>query len=306
MSHVSSSARPSRRRPSAIATSLCLLALPACAGNELAQQWQLDRLRILGVQATPAEPQPGETVTFQSLVYLPPESSLGGIVWFACLPENASDFGCDIDSDLALQMDSLDPETMDPSELQALYEQLVEAGFIGFEPAWAPTWTPAADVLDGLDERDQLEGVSALINLTAFPSEGEDVEIAYKRVPVSLATTPNHNPDLTDIAVDGLDPVDGILSAQRGQTYELSPIIADESIETYSFVNNEGETEERTEEPYFTWFAEGGSFDQFYTLHPYSTVEWTAPDAAFDGVIVVVMRDRRGGMNWHRLQIVVD
>ena len=63
------------------------LALAGCGANGLAQAWQLDRVRILGVRATPAEPRPGDRVTFESLVYTPAETQLGGVLWFACLPE---------------------------------------------------------------------------------------------------------------------------------------------------------------------------------------------------------------------------
>ena len=55
-----------------------------CGGSEMAEEWQLDRLRILGAQATPAEPAPGETVTFESLVFVPEESELESLLWMAC------------------------------------------------------------------------------------------------------------------------------------------------------------------------------------------------------------------------------
>ena len=161
--------------------------LSGCAASELSPSWYLDRLRILAVQATPAEPQPGETVTFQSLVYVPPGQELEGVIWFACLPENADEFGCAIDPDAFAEVDPKNPDL----------DALIESGFIGFEPFLAPSWTPPKDLLDDFDERSAQEGLNALITLSALPTEAEDdgdVELAYKRVPVSRArpqtTTP--------------------------------------------------------------------------------------------------------------------
>ena len=37
------------------------LSAAGCGGSDLAQEWQLDRLRILAVRAT-GEPRPGDTV----------------------------------------------------------------------------------------------------------------------------------------------------------------------------------------------------------------------------------------------------
>ncbi len=62
-------------------------------------------------------------------------------------------------------------------------------------------------------------------------------------------------------------------------------------------------TETRTEEPYFSWYTEGGSFDQPFSLHPSTDVEYTVPKEDFSGFLVVVMRDRRGGMAWQVLRV---
>lgn len=298
------------------------LLLVACGNNGLSQSWQLDRLRVLGVQAEPAEPQPGETVTFRSLVYLPEGEEMQSVVWFACLPQASDAYGCQVDPALFESLGAADPSTMSPEELAELFAAAQAAGLIGAEPFLAPTWVAPADALDGLDEIAAKEGVSALINLSAVPvgAEGdEDVELAYKRVPISLADTPNHNPALAGVAV-GLSNADGddkgepvVLTAnseplllEKGKTYKLNPQIPDGAIEDYDFTNSDGVVETRTEEPYFTWYAEGGAFDQPFSLHPYADVLWTAPDEAWEGVVISVMRDRRGGMAWEVLHLQVD
>ncbi|MFT4977643.1 MAG: hypothetical protein ACI8S6_003550 [Myxococcota bacterium] len=278
---------------------LYLSLLAGCLSLDLAESWQLDRLRILAVQAEPAEPQPGELVSFQSLVYLPPDLTLEGVVWFACLPEGADEFGCSLDESV---LDSLDPEDPD-------LEALAEAGFIGFEPFLPPTWVAPADALEGLDDIAAQEGVSALINLSALPADAEDdgdVELAYKRLPISQALTPNHNPAVTSLLVDGEPLSDGVLVTSQSSTHALEPVLSVESIEVYTYTAIDGAQEERTEEPYFTWYTEGGTFDQTFSLHPYSDVEWTAPAEPFEGTVVVTVRDRRGGMAWASLRVIVE
>ncbi len=278
-------------------------ALTGCGIEDLAQSWQLDRLRVLAVRATPAEPRPGELVTIDSLLYVPPETTLSGTLYQACL--DFSDFGCAVDDSVIDQLSALDPTTATPEQLAEAIELLQEAGVIGFEPGWAPTWTPPADALDGLTDAERAEGLNAVINIMAFAGESfDDAELAFKRVPVSEATTPNHNPTLTSLTIDE-EITTGSFSATAGQAYELAPLLSDDSVETYTYITEAGVTEERIEEPYITWYAEGGTFDQPYSLYPETTAEWTAPKETFSGVIVAVVRDRRGGMGWTSIRMEV-
>ena len=298
------------------------LLLLACGDNGLSQSWQLDRLRVLGVRAEPAEPRPGDAVTFDSLVYLPAGETMESVVWFACLPQASDNYGCQVDPAIFESLGEADPNTMSPEELAELFAAAQAAGLIGVEPFLPPAWIAPADALDGLDEIGAKEGVSALINLSAVPvgAEGdEDVELAYKRVPISLADTPNHNPALDGVGLrlsnaDGKDLGDEVLLTaasevtvvEAGKTYKLTPQLPEGAIEDYDFTTSEGTVETRTEEPYFTWYTEGGGFDQPFSLHPYSEVLWTAPDQAWQGVVITVMRDRRGGMAWEVLNLQVE
>jgi hypothetical protein len=290
-----------------------LLLLPwlaGCAAETLSQSWQLDRLRILAVQAEPAEPQPGDTVAFRSLVYVPFGQTLAGVLWFACLPSSADDFGCQLDPAITDAL-SGSGEDLSPEEQAALFQQAKDAGLIGFEPILSPSWQVPEDALEGLTEAEQVEGVSATINLTALPEDAEDdgdVEIAYKRLPISRATTPNHNPAFNgllfeDARGDAVEQVEGYFRVAQGQTYTITPLLTAGSIEDYVYVTSAGVAEDRTEEPFATWYAEGGSFDQTFSLHPYLDVEWTSPDKGFEGLVLAVLRDRRGGMAWLSIPI---
>jgi hypothetical protein len=298
------------------AAPLLLAALPACEAETLAQEWQLDRLRILAARATPAEPQPGEPTALEALVYTPAGVQLAGVLWFACLPQGSDDFGCTVDPELLEGLQGLDPATASPEELQEALAAAQEAGFVGFDPFLPPVWVPPLDALDGLSEAEAQEGVSALVNITALPPDGEDVdavELAFKRVPVSRALTPNQNPDVTAIEVDGTSTAEGLglpeapIPVEAGREIVLNTVISDGSVETYTYTSSSGATEERQEEPYFAWYAEGGEFYQTISLYPYTEVRWTAPEKpGWTGLLAVVMRDRRGGMAWRTVHVVVE
>ena len=195
-----------------------------------------------------------------------------------------------------------------------LLAALQEAGFIGYEDGegggWSPEWNVPEDALDALTDAEAFEGLNATVNLVAMPVGAEDdadMELAFKRVPVSLSPTPNHNPEITGLSVDDVVlEEDEVLTALAEQTYVIEPMIGDDDVEDYVYLNSDCEEEERTEEPYFSWYATTGSFDQTFSLYPYTSVEWTPDETAESGQIIVVVRDRRGGMAWSVLPIVVE
>ena len=281
---------------------MLIFTLLACTENELSESWQIDRLRVLAVAAEPAEPRPGDRVTFTSLV-VSPKVPVAATVWFACLG-GGDDYGCTVDESL---FEGLDPAgELSGEDLESLYA----AGFIGADPFLPPVWTVPEDALAGLSEEDQLEGLTAIVNVSAI-LEGEDLtsdelELAFKRVPVSLAASPNHNPAIRAVSVDGVEmPAGTVAGLDRGQPYTLAVALTDDAVEPYTFVNNGGEVEERVEEPYLSWYTEAGSFDQTTDLWPYFEAVYYAPEApaAETATLWVVVRDRRGGMAWASLAV---
>lgn len=279
-----------------------------CAVQEMAQAWQLDRLRILGVQADKAEASPGDTVSFESLVYYPDSESLDGVVWFGCLGENATSFGCTIDPTI---LEGLNEPPTDSEAQIEWFTELQEAGLLGFEPALAPSWTIPDDALDMLEEVDQVEGLSAFLNLTAIPSDAEedtDIEVAFKRFPVSTNLEPNQNPLLKSFVVNGTTyTVEESPVVQANETVTLDVVFEDSAIETYTYTNPDtGISETRTETPYLSWYTEGGEFDNVVSLPPYTNVDWVAPPEASTVDIIVTVRDRRGGMDWLRVEVSVE
>lgn len=269
--------------------------------RDLPPGWLVERTRILGIAAEPPEARPGDLVSFSALIgNAPGEEPELGVVWLACpVDDEGNGFGCVTD------FGSIDLENADPAAL-------AELGFIGFEPGLPPSYTVPIDLLSGLDEASRLEGSYVLIQVTALPLETleepvddidfAEIQSAYKRLIVSEAETPNHNPGIGAWTVDGnLVPKDTeIVYVQPGQLYDLGMVLEEDAIETYSYLSREGAPEDRIEEPYVSWYATGGEILEEVTLWPTLDATWSAPEeSGTTGTWYAVLRDRRGGMSWY-------
>jgi len=292
---------------------LSLLVASGCVINseqsprprDLSEAWQVDRTRILAVRGEPPEIAPGETSQMEALIATPlgVEPRLN-VVWLAC--EDGDDFGC------ATDLSGLDITDPDPDALE-------QAGLIGFEPLLPPRYTAPDDVLDGLAPEERLEGVNIQTQLFAFPAEAleagvpdeidfEEIEVGFKRLVVSEATTPNNNPRIEAFSVDGVvvPEVVPTIELSRNQQYDFGLVLDERiAIEEYLFVNSAGELEERVEEPYASWFATSGEVTEPVTLYPFLEMAWTAPAEPGPGRVWAVVRDRRGGMTWLSRDYVV-
>lgn len=281
--------------------------------SELSPSWLVDRTRILGIRAIPAEIAPGQRAEFEALIGQPPDAEEGLVrLWLAC-PDG--DNGC-----ATTELGSVDLENPDP-------EQLAKLGFIGVEVGLPgepkPAYTAPPDLLDELPDEARLEGLSVTAQLTAFPAEQleakeapdeidfNEVESGFKRLVVSEARTPNDNPVLVGILQEGIEdaPTAEVAEVRAGATIELTLAIEEAAtIVTYEFVNSSGEVEERVEEPFVTWFATEGEVLEPFNLWPFFSSEWSAPaEVGVEGIWYAVVRDRRGGMSWEtRRWVTVD
>ena len=272
--------------------------------RDLAPTWLVDRTRVLAVVAEPPEIRPGETARFSALIATVDDDELLQ-VWFACpVDDEGNGFGCFTD------LGSIDLETASPEDIAAL-------GVIGFVPGLPPQYTAPGDFLEAVEPEARAEGRYVNVQVSALPDTlvpssttptgtGEvpdidfnEVEVAYKRLVVSEAPTPNHNPTIANFMVDRLDvPAEAVVEVEAKQSYALGIRLPDGTREVYEFVNSDGVVEERVEEPYASWYSTGGTVTEDVTLHPYLESTWTAPDGPEEGTWFVVLRDRRGGMVW--------
>lgn len=292
---------PSQRPP----VLLCALLL-GCQQIDLADEWELDRLRLLATRAEPAEPRPGDPVTFTSLVHVP-DAAPYSAVWFGCIL--GGEAGCSFDPALLEGLEDL--ASLTPEEQAEVFASLQEAGLIGLEPGLAPAWVVPADALDGLTEAEALEGVSATLQITLTTEA--DTELVIRRLPVSRAETPNTNPDVVSLTIDGAATVSGdTVTVAAGANVDLEAAVA--ALEDYTYVTTEGVTETRTEELSWRWYVTGGELGGDGFGPPGNEDEgalassqgWTAPDAAGSHVLHAVVLDGRGGMGWWSLAVTVE
>jgi hypothetical protein len=280
--------------------------------RDLSQSWLVDRARILGIRAEPPEAVAGELVTFEALIPNPDAdpNDDGSILWLACPPDpnnpGGIGFGCELD------FSAIDVESMD-------FSALADAGVIGFDPLLPPSYVVPGGLLDGLDnERDRREGVNVTVQVTALtpsaletPPEDIDfneIEIGYKRLVVSEATTPNQNPAIFEFVVDRFTVLPGtVVHVEPEQAYELGVILEENLVETYEYLTRDGVLEERREEPYAAWYTTDGEMLEPITLYPYTEASWRAPKkGGVSGLWYAVVRDRRGGMTWHVQEWITD
>lgn len=266
--------------------------------SELVPEWMVDRTRLLAIQAEPPEVEPGAVVAFSALFGRPPgESAELGVLWLACPVDDAGNgFGC------ATALAELDLENPDPAAL-------AKAGVIGFEPGLAPVYVVPTDLLADVPDEERAEGRYVLVQVSALPLDvalggGEvdltQVESGYKRLVVSEAATPNHNPDILAFTVDGAPvPVGATVYVEPDQVYAPGLLLRDGAVESYAFTPTDGPIETRLEEPWAAWFATGGDLIESVTLFPYLDALWLSPtEHGAEGAWYAVVRDRRGGMGW--------
>ena len=106
-----------------------------------------------------------------------------------------------------------------------------------------------------------------------------DFSVAFKRIVISEASTPNSNPTIETWTIDGV-PVDnaGVVAVAPGASIEVGIVLNEDSIETYSYVTSVGDVEQRTEEPYARWYTTAGSVDEEVTLYPYLDASVRIPE----------------------------
>lgn len=267
---------------------------PLPSPRELDQSWLVNKPRILAARAEPAEPQPGDTVTFEAL-FPDPTGEITTILWIACPPTD------DLGAVIACMPAADAPSTT--KEEGATNGALV----IGIQPQFDPIYEVPLDILEQTEDKN--EGEIITIEIIGMPDIDMEMDtgaqfdlnlfkVATKGLVVSEAVTPNNNPVVADFFVNGAS-VDGkTAQVQVGATITLEAKLQDDSVESYQYINSDGITEERTEEPYGLWYTTSGSIQGDTAIFPNLATSWTAPDTPTSGTWWFVIRDRRGGMAW--------
>ena len=230
---------------------LLLLASTGCVINseqsprprDLSEAWQVDRTRILAVRAEPPEIAPGEATQMQALIATAfdeqPELNL---IWLAC--EDGGDFELAATDLGALDLDNPDPVALAGGGIHRIRAWLPSK--LRREPGRprrfarrrAPGRCQRADPALRVSQRGPGGGHAEEIDFN-------EIEVGFKRVVVSEATTPNNNPRIAGFTVDGHRscrrwfPPSSCPTANSTTSAWFSTMIW--AIEEYLFVNSEGE-----------------------------------------------------------------
>jgi len=330
--------------------------LAGCNLLQLTPTHSAIRTRIVGVTATPAEIAPGQSTDLTPVVvHAPGVTPDLGALWFACVTSGSAAGCLGVDptssdgfdpSDLQLGVgDTFTYTASGPS---------VEDAWAALEPAERIEGLTVL-VSVNLVPRSNEELQQMLIDLGAAAANGDDAELdrlsdelqdlfdgaitAARRVVISdkadanPAPEPscavqellaNTNPSIAGVLLhldeDGLDEgheLGPVTFVEPGTSLTLRPVLSDDAVEDYLFINRDDETECRQERPYFAWIVNGGGIADYSFVAEEGDLEEVAglpkfvsfglPDAdEFPARLDLwlVLRDRRGGLAWTQRSFV--
>ncbi len=314
---------------------LALLSLIACDDNLPVASF-IDKIRVLAVQAEPAEVTPGNATTLSALVVEPDRPQIAtspvSYLWLACAEQPGATF--------ATPCGLLDGKVLGDHDgsAPAACGATIDGTLCTLGKSTTTTLAPAASlvaigaVLVTLVVADADDGAEGCLLATArnkgLPTEPDRCVFAVKRVTVGGGTQPpNHNP-----AIDRLDLVDrdGAVRSLLENGVNVSPSLDANNLDVRDLrvQRSEASAEQHTDGTYealsLSWFTTGGRFQGARSTFdppgcdsqaacasspPITTAvtQWQAPDAtkaalqtAPDGLmhLWVVLRDDRGGVGW--------
>jgi hypothetical protein len=301
-----------------------LLLLAGCS-NDFAPYSQLDRLRVLGIQAEPATPLPGETTVLSALVFAPAGEAVAyRWTWCPASAPAGSGYACPLDEAQAGQAFAATLDLAVGTALPSL--ELGSAATASFSNPFS------LSALAGLCAA----GLDSPIYAQSFDCEGGfpvtivlDVSTTAAalragfvlRLPVGDAPELNHNPAPAGLQFAGAGAADppSVIRIVPSQTIDLHLDIPGAAVETRSIPPSEGAPGQRPERLVASWFADSGEIDVARTsfiggetsLEPIAHNRWTAPSAAAwpaSGVVefAVVLRDDRSGVGWLVRQVSLE
>ena len=259
---------------SLISISTFILMFTAGCNPSLPSRALVDDLRVLGVRAEPPEAAPGQTITFDALVgdvEVPVRPYRNA--WAICTPDEEGVATC-----------------ANPARVMVL------------GTGSTATWTVPLDMLDGLTAEQAAIGRDVFVvfgieldGIEGPPREGEH-DVAFKRVRISTSPSPNRNPRIDALLLDGTAS-DSRLRVDPGSTAELLVLASPDSREPYEVGG-----EPQQEETRYTWLITRGSVGDAVSWGDEDGVSQTYWDVPKSGdpdlMLWVVLRDERGGTAW--------
>lgn len=292
-------------------------------GDDFAPYSQLDRLRVLAIQAEPATPLPGETALLSALTFAPAAEPVAHRWSWCPAPAPAGkSYVCPLDQATAAQLFApyLDPALGLPSldlgnaATASLTNPFSAVGLA----ALCATGIASGAYAQGLDCEG---GFPVTVVLDASTATATLRSGFVLRLPVGPAPELNHNPVPGAITLGGQALAEPPLAIRLapGQTVDLGLDIPPIAAELRSIPAFEGDPGQRLERLTASWFADHGRVDTARTafidgettLLETGRNRWTAPDAAAwptSGTVqfAVVLRDDRGGAGWLSRRVLLE
>lgn len=281
---------------------------------EFARESLIDRPRILAIVADPPEVTPGSGVALSLMVA---GAEVSDVRWSACgtfasfaastqYGENMGDQGC---SDRPLIIGEGDHVRLDTSSTLALFEDdsLVRSAL----GADLPDQTLSI-IRDGV-------GVAFSIEADVLAS-GKRLR-GLKHVLLSNRSKPNKNPPspafmFNDTKI-GPGPLPFTCAAASGEVARanagakvyLRPILAPTAeepwLETYPVLDATGDTVERKEQAFYSWYGNTGKIVRAETHAPERDNTWELPNQDLCARMWLVVRDGHGGVSACMLRVQI-
>lgn len=301
-----------------------LLTAPACLPSFEDRPWRVEEARVLAVRSTPAELEPGQSVTYEALIARPEGGGDELLSWSFCTqPRRAEERG-------AVSSACARGEALEPTPNPALVPSDACARFGPNSPPTegdAPPQRPA--------DPDASGGYAIPVHASASLSADTSVEAFGKtRIRCDLvgATRPvfdefeeryvnNQNPALEAIELEAagtlttLDPLGAPPLVAADEHLRLRLRTAPEAIEPYLRYELElGSLSEVEETLRVRWYFSGGELERALDIQgpgpageaaSFETA-WTAPSEPGPVRGWVVVSDDRGGTSWLAFELLVE
>lgn len=258
--------------------------------------------RVLGVEAAPLDPGPGEDVSLRPLLFLPPGEQLASVGWSFCPFSLGPSAGYVCAVSACERSWSADPVSgqafTSAGETAANPTALVQACLDELQAGARPPPGIPAELPEVVEVtfRLRIEAASGLMRDSVFRLP------QYTRPPPE----PRNQPPRVDRVTIGGQPVPAALPpVVPGAGLDLSFAVDPASLDT--FIDSAGTT--RREEPVWSFYATGGRFDADRQAGEEVGVTWKAEELGADQAEVMlfaVVRDQRGGLGtWGPLTVPI-
>ena len=323
---------------------LAASSMVACDPPALPPTWQISDVRVVAMRAEPPEIAPGDSTTLSVLIGNPRDEPLS-LLWFPCVDQGG--FGCadlgfgeDTPTDLLPQFGdtftyTAAGESFDPFWDELSAEERIEGLAVAvnliviredpttLQAAFFQAFAEGEDAVSELFDRYLGDALVAVKRVQVSEPGGAETdpsvecfgltEIERNKNPTPRGTDWRRRSDDTSPPAWWFPVPEEDIVVKPGERIDIWPRIYNPDIEQYLFVDSNGNTECRREEPYFAWLAEGGTLSTSYSFTPsvnpagsQRRLVWQAPQAdewPLNERIRIwhVVRDRRGGIGWSPL-----